>query len=432
MRRRLVLITLASTTTIALAFVLPLAVLVRDVAEERALLRGRQVATAVAPTLLTGDREALQVALAGADRGLTTSVVRSGGDVLGAPLPPGVDLGPAFGGAAYTVATDDADVLVTPVIRPDRGTAVVVVSVPEELQRRGVAAAWGVLAALAVVLVGGTVALADRLGRSVTGPAAEVTETARRLGRGDLAARATAAGPPEVADIARALNALADRIDALVVREREAVADLSHRLRTPMTALRLDVDAVPDPEARARLTADLDELERSVDRLIRDARAGTAAGAARDEIADAAEVVRQRAAWWAALAEDQGRTATVDLGRDHLHVPVERSALEDAVDALIGNVFAHTPEGTAYTVGLMAVGGEGTIEVSDQGPGLASGAGQRRGDSAAGSTGLGLDIARRVAEEAGGRLELGSGRGGGARVALVLPEVGPRGGAGGT
>jgi signal transduction histidine kinase len=98
-------------------------------------------------------------------------------------------------------------------------------------------------------------------------------------------------------------------------------------------------------------------------------------------------------------------------------VPVPRSELILAVDALLGNVFAHTPEGAAFRVTVSPAG----LIVDDAGPGIADpAAAVQRGVSGAGSTGLGLDIVRRVAEAGGGRLAIDRGPLGGARIALLL------------
>jgi signal transduction histidine kinase len=90
-----------------------------------------------------------------------------------------------------------------------------------------------------------------------------------------------------------------------------------------------------------------------------------------------------------------------------------------AVDALLGNAFAHTPDAAAVDVRVERQHGAVAVEVADRGPGLPSGA-LRRGHSGAGSTGLGLDIARRTAEASGGRLLLEPRPGGGARAVLLL------------
>ena len=99
-------------------------------------------------------------------------------------------------------------------------------------------------------------------------------------------------------------------------------------------------------------------------------------------------------------------------------MPLPRSELILAVDALLGNVFAHTPEGVAFRVTVSEAG----LLVDDAGPGISDpGAAVQRGVSGAGSSGLGLDIVRRVAEAAGGRLMIDRGPLGGARIAMLLP-----------
>ena len=96
--------------------------------------------------------------------------------------------------------------------------------------------------------------------------------------------------------------------------------------------------------------------------------------------------------------------------------------MEAALDALLGNVFDHTPEGTGYRVQLGVVGEAVELAVEDDGPGLPTDA-VERGRSGAGSTGLGLDIVRRTAATAGGELRLERGPSDGARVVLRLPVL---------
>jgi signal transduction histidine kinase len=137
--------------------------------------------------------------------------------------------------------------------------------------------------------------------------------------------------------------------------------------------------------------------------------------------ADLCALARDRCAFWAVLAEDQDRMFVVDVPRGSLVVAADGRDLGDALDALISNVFSHTDEGIGLRV---AVGAGGPtivwLEVSDDGPGFASGAVVERGLSVSGSTGLGLDIARRLAERTGGSIEIGSSPSGGARVRLHL------------
>lgn len=422
MRRRLAVVALATTAMVTIAFVVPLGSAVRSLARERALAQAREVTQILVPALALADAPTSEVAMASATSRAPGDVtaVTVDGRVLGAPV--GAD--PAFerarDGEAFVRAAGDGLFVYTPVLAREPGrTAVIRVHVPDEVLRRGVYASWVVLGLLGVALVGAAVLVADRLGRSTVAATREVAGTARELSSGRLEARARPDGPPEVADVAAALNGLADRIQDLLAAEREAAADLSHRLRTPLTALRVDITELDDSEMSRRLAGTLDDLERQIDRVIHDTRRPADRRSVRF---DASEVVAERAAFWAPLAEDQDRGWTVDLspGAD---VEADPDELAAALDALFGNVFAHTPEGTACRISVAAEERRVRISVEDEGPGFADAAILQRGASGSGSTGLGLDIARRTARQAGGRLAVGRSSTGGAEVVLDLPRA---------
>ena len=130
---------------------------------------------------------------------------------------------------------------------------------------------------------------------------------------GDLPARAPVDGPPEIRQVSNGLNRLAERIGDLLAHERETLADLSHRLRTPLTALRIDAESLAsDAEVMTRVIADVDTLTRTVNEIIDEAQA---ASARRRERGDLRRVpsCASRAAYWHALAEDQERWMTVEL-----------------------------------------------------------------------------------------------------------------------
>ena len=213
---------------------------------------------------------------------------------------------------------------------------------------------------------------ADRLGRRVSAPVTELAAVAHRLRAGELDARAVPRGPVETVELGAALNRLADRIGELLTAEREAVADLSHRLRTPVTALRLDAGAVTEPELADRLRDHIGHLERTVDAVVKDARRPVRSTLGRS--CDAASVVRDRVAFWSALAVDQGRDLTVSIPSIATPAAIDAGDLVDVVDALVDNVFAHTPDGTAFAVSLTrsrAIRLAG-LEVADSGPGAAN------------------------------------------------------------
>lgn len=426
MRTRLRAVAVATTTMVALAFLVPLALLVRSVARDRALTAAERDAEALAPVLaVSADPAVVGAALgataAGEDGRLSVFLpggARVGGDVEVADR----SLELARRGRAFFSDTEGGTAFLLPVLS-GQGASVVSVFVPDRLLTRGVARAWGILGGLGVALVLAALVVADRLAMSVVRPVSRLSDAAHRLGGGDLEARVQAEGPPEVAAVGQAFNFLAGRVAELLEAERESVADLSHRLRTPLTVLRMQTDAIPAGEARERLREAAMELERAVSQVIEEARRPIRAGAG--VAADLAAVARERAEFWGALAEEQSRPFQVETdGQAHL-VRVARADLEAALDALLGNVFSHTPEGTPFSVAVRAGSDGGAVlVVDDAGPGLPDSAVLERGRSGGGSTGLGLDIARRTAESAGGRLMVGGAPAGGARVEMQFPTAG--------
>ncbi len=128
-----------------------------------------------------------------------------------------------------------------------------------------------------------------------------------------------------------------------------------------------------------------------------------------------------RAGFWLPLAEDQDRRMTVELAPAPVPVLVSRADLMACADILLENVFAHTPEGVAFTIRLSRrAGGGAWLVVADDGPGFGDVDPTQRGLSRGGSTGLGLDIARRIAEGSGGSLVAGRSASGGGAVTLGL------------
>ena len=420
MRAQLAALVAATTSVVLLAFLVPLGLLLRSEAEKAAIsaatLRAQSLAALVA---LNPDGAAAELTASTPD-GQLVSVFLPDGRVLGAEVPRTPSVSLAMRGRAFTAEAEGGVEVLVPVHGLPDGTAVVRVYVPEPVLRRGVARTWAVLAVLGLALFGFGLVLADRMGRRLVGSVSALARTADRLARGDLAARVEAGGARELRRVGEELNRLAARIAELLAAEREEVADLAHRLRTPVTALRLDVESLRDADDRARLAADVDALGRAVDEVIRTARRPVREGLRAE--ADLAEVAAQRVAFWTALAEETGRPLTARLPATAMPVRAARDDLVAALDALLDNVFTHTPDSVPARVEVEArEGGGGILRVDDAGPGFTVPPPARRGVSVA-STGLGLDIARRTAEAAGGRMTLSNGPLGGARVEL---EFGP-------
>lgn len=417
MRRQLVLVALAVTSSVVLAFSIPLAVLVEDLAHDRAMTNTENDAESLARSLAAisitntetlesfvesfplADGEALAVVLANGvvvgDLNINGELVEQsrrdlaivvgsvpGGEAIAVPVVSGADLHVVYGFSSH------------------------------DLLRRNVILVWTVLGLLALFSMGVAVALADRLGKSLVDPVEALSTAATKLGEGDLATRVEPAGPAEIERTGHAFNLLAGRIGELISNEREAIADTSHRLRTPLTALELDVEAVADDEVRARLQDDVAEMERTVDHVIRQARRPVREGAGMT--ADLLEVVRARADFWQPLAEEQGRPWSVSVPSRPVTVSGHVDDVGAAFDALVTNVFAHTEEGVGCRIELTQ---EGRLSVADAGHGFDP-AFAERGKSGAGSTGLGLDIARQAVEVHGGTMVIESSAEGGMSVVL--------------
>ncbi|MFE9445366.1 sensor histidine kinase [Streptomyces sp. NPDC006602] len=437
MRRRLLLLTGATTALVLTALLVPLTLLTRSHAADRATAeataRAQWVAAATGPGLAapaTGTT-GRAVAQEGAEqilRGVNgaglprVSIILADGTVIGAPARVTDAVRLARTGRAFTYEPPDGGrVVLVPVHGAADGTAVVQAALSRGQLHDGVLTSWFVLAGIGVGLVLFGLLLADRLGARLVGATRSLARTADRLAAGDLEAWAEPAGPAELRMIAGQLNRLGARIDELLTAERENAADLAHRLRTPVAALRLDAETLRDRAEAERIASGVAALERGVDEVIRRARRPL-----RDATpsTDLAVVTRERAGFWLPLAEDQGRTVDVDTPVAELPVAVPEDELAAALDALIGNVLDHTPQGTAFRVEARATATGTELSVADEGPGFPGTHTAERGSSGAGSTGLGLDIARRTAEEAGGRFEAESTPG--ARVTLTFPAVSAR------
>jgi len=420
-RQRLILLSAAVTTLVVLAFLIPLAVMVRQLAGDRAIAGAERDAGTVARVVSAAESEpamrATFAAIGGeALNGNAVSLILPSGEVIGAPVLPDENLERAASGAAYRSSLAGGEVVYAPFYSSGE-VAVVRVFVEQEQLSRGVVHSWVTLGLLAFALVIVAMGVAAGLGRSMVGPVEDLAVAARGLGEGDLTVRVDPAGPPETAAVGLEFNRLAERITHLLQNEREAAADLSHRLRTPLTAARLDAEALPPGSGRDRLVEDLDDLERMVDFIIEESRRSGRQDAA--PATDLVSVARERFEFWRALGDEQARPGEFSVtGPSHLWVRAPREDLAAALDALLGNVFAHTPEGTAYRVEVEGSGRDARLVVEDDGPGFGEGDPLHRGTSGAGSTGLGLDIARRTAEAAGGRVLVGAGSRNGARVVL--------------
>jgi two-component system, OmpR family, sensor kinase len=274
------------------------------------------------------------------------------------------------------------------------------------------------------------------LAGSLARPPRALARTARRVTAGDLAARAPLEGPREQREVAAAFNEMTERLGSLVESQRDFVSNASHQLRTPLTGLRLRIEASHDLSASETVRTELAEAERELERLT-GLLTNLLALARGDEAApepraiSLAQVARAAADRWANRAEDQGRRLIV---RAEPGVEV-LSAGEDlgiVLDNLVENAISYSPEGSAVTISTGVRGPYGFLAVDDEGPGLEPGEAERvlerfyRGSASAGSsgTGLGLAIVRVLAERWGGRVALENLPHRGLRACAYLPLAG--------
>ncbi|MEV0154462.1 HAMP domain-containing sensor histidine kinase [Micromonospora sp. NPDC050686] len=429
---------------VALAFLVPLGISLRNEARDELLAdAGRRAALVTGALAVSSEPAAVRRAVqASGDSPQTRAVVHGLTDA-----PAGrageAELDRAREDRRSVVADVPGGVIrLDPVVLGDR-VAVIEVFVPKDQLDSGAGGTWLLLAAVAVALVGASVVVVDRVAARAVDATGELVRAARALGDGDLGVRVTPSGPRELAEAGHAFNRMADGMVAARADERELVADLSHRLRTPLTALRLDAEALEsdDTSIGTFTEAELDRrrgirrirqaiatLEGEVDQLIKTTRKAVTHEAATGSC-DVSEVVRERMVFWSALAGDQQRAHRVTGAQLRIPAPVPRAELAAALDAVIGNVFRYTPQGTAFEVAVSRRDGWVAIRVDDAGPGIPDpDRALRRGTSDRGSTGLGLDIAKRVALQANGSVSIDRARLGGASVVMLLadPDATPR------
>ncbi|KOU82347.1 histidine kinase [Streptomyces sp. XY593] len=442
MRRSLAGVALAVTSMVALSFLIPLALLVMSLVKEQGVNAAEQRAAALAPVLtLTTDPYALRESAASLDAAEHLVVHLPGSGALGTSKAPAALLERAQQGReSISQEIPNGWICLQPVVLPGDQVAVIENFVPEAELTRGVKESWAVMLFLAVGLVGGSVLVADRLGAKVVRSSKRLAQASQALGQGDLDTRVDPMGPRELRDAGIAFNAMAHRMTELLAVERELVADLSHRLRTPLTALHLASERMAGTPESARVEAAVGELETELQAIIAAARtplavgpmgqgllgtepasgrasAGTGASGPRCEAAD---VVRRRTAFWSVLAEQQNRCCTLDLTQEPTAVSLSDDDIAAVVDALIGNIFRHTAPGTPFGVQVVRTAQAVELVVEDGGPGIPEPDRALSRGSSTGSTGLGLDIAQRAATATGGSMRIARGPLGGAHITVTF------------
>ncbi|MEX0984031.1 MAG: HAMP domain-containing sensor histidine kinase [Actinomycetota bacterium] len=282
------------------------------------------------------------------------------------------------------------------------------------------------------VLAGVLIAFA--LAGSLAGPTQRLASTARRLGAGDLSARAgDIGGAAEVVDLARAFDEMAARLERTVRAQQEFVANASHQLRTPLAGMKLRLEgAIDASEEGSDVRRQAEAADREVDRLaaivtglLETANRMEQGRGATEDLREAANRTLER---WHERAMSAG--AALSVSGDPAFVEADRTDLDQILDVVLDNAIAYAPGPISVTTAADAR--SATIRIRDDGPGIPAAEQERvterfyRGSSAtAGGSGLGLAIAKQLAERWSGSLELTSDGPRGTAVVVSFPRVTP-------
>ncbi|NYH79365.1 signal transduction histidine kinase [Actinopolyspora biskrensis] len=396
MRRRLLQATLLAVAVTAFVLGIPLAVsalkLVEDIKRGDLSGRAQQVATRLDEQIAAGDPiDLTNVRLVVPNDARLTVRVRD---------------------REYTYGTDPGEnPLVEKVSMVRSGTVrLALPSGPVRTQQVQVAGGVLLLAVLSAA-AGGFVAILTA--RRLAEPLRHVADRANRLGAGDFRPDPRRHGVPELDRVADALDASGAALSQLMQRERELVGDVSHQLRSRLTALQLRLEALTetgDPETAEEAGAALEQAER-LSGVLDDLLAAATAARARDaEPLDVSAELADVSEEWREQFRAEGRTLRLRI-EDGLLARATPARLREAIGVLLDNALRHG-EGT---VSLSARYGSGTVlvQVGDSGSGVPDQLVPHvfaRGFSGGGSTGVGLALARALVEADGGRLELSSAR----------------------
>jgi signal transduction histidine kinase len=328
-------------------------------------------------------------------------------------------------------------VIVEPVVRDSRvlGAAVTISPTDRargEVTRQLLYLGLGGMVALLVVAP----AVAVPVVRWVLRPVHDLDEAAHAVESGRHATHVSdRTGPPELRRLAASFNAMADSVAAAVFKQRAFVAQASHQLRNPLTALRLRMENaeayVSDPHGREELRLALEEADRlrdSVDALLQLARAESRNAAPR--ALDVSAAIRRRVVAWQAAYESSATPLEADVP-DGMTATGLPDLLDHALDALLDNALKFG-QGSVVEVTARSLGDVVEIRVRDSGPGLTAEELARAGDRFWRSprhqnvrgTGLGLAITRTLAEESGGSMTVSAVRPHGLEVLITLPVTG--------
>jgi two-component system sensor histidine kinase BaeS len=286
-----------------------------------------------------------------------------------------------------------------------------------------------VLPLVAVVL---GLMLVLRLVRRTAAPVSDLIEAAARVEAGDYTARVSERGPREVRSLARAFNAMSERLERTDEARRRLLADVSHELRTPLTVMQGTLEGMLDglyPVDGAHLAPVLEET-RVLARLVEDLRtlSLSEAGSLRlhPEPTDLGRLLEEVVAGHRAAADAAGVAIAVEAAGRLPTMDIDEARIRQVVGNLVANALRFTPAGGSVSVTAEASVSEASVTVRDTGTGMEADALEHafdrfyRSPSSTGS-GLGLPIARNLVEAHGGAITIESRPGSGTTVQFSLP-----------
>lgn len=411
MRRRILLAILLAVAVTAGALGIPLGYtafqVVESLTREDLVARAQRIAATLDEELANGhqlDLRSVQVAVPEGGR-LTVRLPSTGPLILG-PDP-----------GAETV-TEQVPIVQQGTVRLD---------IPAGPMHTRQAQVAGLVVLVVVLTIGAATGVAIVTARRLAQPLLHVADRASRLGAGDFRPDPRRYQVRELDMVAEALDASATALAQLVQRERDLVGDVSHQLRSRLTALQLRLESLtmlPDADASAEAREAMEQAERLaavLDELLAAARAARAVDA---EPVDLSTELQAIANEWRGPLRAEGRTLRLRVP-DRLMAKATPARLREAIGVLLDNALRHG-EGT---VTMSASGGDATvaIEVSDTGAGVPDELMAHvfdRGVSGGGSTGVGLALARALVDSDGGRLELSPARPATFTLFLPVPRAG--------
>ncbi len=294
----------------------------------------------------------------------------------------------------------------------------------------------GGLASLVAILLG------VLLTRAVVRPLRVVRDAAKRIGAGDFAYRVPLSGGDEVGDLARQFNEMAAALERDEELRRTMMADIAHELRTPVSVIRGQVEALQDGVFELSLdnVAPIYDQALLLGRLIDDLRDLALAEAVRLPLEQTEVALGRLLARVVSAFQSQARAKRIelstDLPQDELWVQGDAQRLEQVVSNLLSNALRYTPQGGAVRVRAWAEAGQACFAVQDTGVGLAPEElahlferfyrADRARTRAEGGTGLGLAIVRQLVEAHGGQISVESAPGQGATFTVRLPRLASR------